>query len=317
MLGYMIRRIVIAVALIWFVMTLVFVLVHSLPGDAVLAMAGERPEGLSPEQRALRRQELGLDRPLSTQYFDWLSRATRADFGTSLSSKRPVLRDVLIRIPRTVELAAAALVVGLSLGVPAGVLTALHRNSRLDVILNGALVVVGSLPVYITGIFLLLVFGLYLGWVPTGGYVEIGDDLGAHLRLMILPSMTLGLWLGAVAARMTRHAMLEILSQDYIRTAFAKGLTGRAVRYRHALRNALIPVVTATGLQIGALLGGAVLTETVFTWPGLGSALVSAVLRRDYPVIQGVVVITVTAFVFTNLAVDLLVGVLDPRVSRD
>lgn len=317
MLGYLIQRVVIAVALVWFVMTLVFVLTHSLPGDAVLAMAGERPEGMSPEQRAFRRHELGLDRPLSTQYVDWLGKAIQADFGVSLSSKRPVLRDVLIRVPRTVELAAAALVIGLSLGIPAGVLTALHRNSRLDVILNGALVLVGSLPVYITGIFLLLVFGLYLGWVPTGGYVEIGDNLGAHLRLMILPSMTLGLWLGAVAARMTRHAMLEILSQDYIRTAFAKGLTGRAVRYRHALRNALIPVVTATGLQIGALLGGAVLTETVFTWPGLGSALVSAVLRRDYPVIQGVVVITVTAFVFTNLAVDLLVGVLDPRVSRD
>jgi peptide/nickel transport system permease protein len=317
MLGYLIQRVVIAVALVWFVMTLVFVLTHSLPGDAVLAMAGERPEGMSLEQRAFRRHELGLDRPLSTQYVDWLGKAIQADFGVSLSSKRPVLRDVLIRVPRTVELAAAALVIGLSLGVPAGVLTALHRNSRLDVILNGALVLVGSLPVYITGIFLLLVFGLYLGWVPTGGYVEIGDNLGTHLRLMILPSMTLGLWLGAVAARMTRHAMLEILSQDYIRTAFAKGLTGRAVRYRHALRNALIPVVTATGLQIGALLGGAVLTETVFTWPGLGSALVSAVLRRDYPVIQGVVVITVTAFVFTNLAVDLLVGVLDPRVSRD
>lgn len=317
MLGYLIQRVVVAIALIWFVMTLVFILVHSLPGDAVLAMSGERPEGMSPEQRALRRQELGLDRPISTQYVDWLGKAVQADFGVSLSSKRPVLRDVLIRIPRTVELAAAALVIGLCIGIPSGVLTALHRNSRLDVVVNGGLVVLGSLPVYVTGIFLLLVFGLYLGWVPTGGFVEIGDDLGAHLRLMILPSMTLGLWLGAVAARMTRHAMLEVLSQDYIRTAFAKGLSGRTVRYRHALRNALIPVVTATGLQIGALLGGAVLTETVFTWPGLGSALVSAVLRRDYPVIQGVVVITVTAFVFTNLAVDLIVGALDPRVSRD
>jgi peptide/nickel transport system permease protein len=272
---------------------------------------------MSPEQRALRRHELGLDQSISRQYVDWLGRAIQGDFGVSLSSKRPVLRDVLIRIPRTVELAAAALVIGLCLGIPSGVLSALYRNSRLDVALNGGLVVLGSLPVYITGIFLLLVFGLYLGWVPTGGFVEIGDDLGAHLRLMILPSMTLGLWLGAVAARMTRHAMLEVLSQDYIRTAFAKGLSGRVVRYRHALRNALIPVVTATGLQIGALLGGAVLTETVFTWPGLGSALVSAVLRRDYPVIQGVVVITVTAFVFTNLAVDLIVGALDPRVSRD
>jgi peptide/nickel transport system permease protein len=317
MIGYLIRRVAIAVALIWFVMTLVFALAHMLPGDAVLAMAGERPEGMSPEQRAFRRHELGLDRSLSIQYGDWLTHALRADFGVSLSSKRPVLRDVLVRVPRTVELAAAALLIGLGLGIPAGVVSALHRNSRLDVVLNGGLVLLGSLPVYITGIFLLLIFGLYLGWVPTGGYIDVSDNLGAHLRLMILPSLTLGLWLGAVAARMTRHAMLEVLSQDYIRTAFAKGLAGRAVYYGHALWNALIPVVTATGLQIGALLGGAVLTETVFTWPGLGSALVSAVLRRDYPVIQGVVVITVTAFVFTNLAVDLLVGVLDPRVSRE
>lgn len=317
MIRYLIQRVALALALIWFVMTIIFVLAHSLPGDAVLAMSGERPEGLSAEQRAMRRQELGLDRPLPIQYFDWLSKAVRGDFGTSLSSQRPVLRDVLIRIPRTVELALAALIVGLAIGIPAGVVTALHRNSRLDLMLSGVLVVLGSLPVYITGVFLLLIFGLYLAWVPMGGFVEIGDNLGGHLRLMILPSMTLGLWLGAVAARMTRHTMLEVLSQDYIRTAFAKGLPSRTVRYRHALRNALIPVVTATGLQIGALLGGAVLTETVFTWPGLGSALVSAVLRRDYPIIQGVVVITVTAFVFTNLAVDLLVGILDPRVSRE
>jgi peptide/nickel transport system permease protein len=316
MAGYLVQRVLIALTLVWFVMTLVFFLAHAMPGDAVLAMAGERPEGMTKEQRALVRHQLGLDRPLRVQYVDWLYRAMRGDFGTSLSSRRPVLRDVLIRIPRTGELAVAGLVIGLTLGIPVGVITALYRNSRLDVTLNGVMVVLGSLPVYITGVFLVLVFGLYLGWVPTGGFVEIGEDLGGHLRLLILPSMTLGLWLGAVAARMTRHAMLEVLSQDYIRTALAKGLASRAVLYRHALRNAMIPVVTATGLQIGALLGGAVLTETVFTWPGLGSALVSAVLRRDYPVIQGVVVITVTAFVFTNLAVDLLVGVLDPRVSR-
>jgi peptide/nickel transport system permease protein len=216
-----------------------------------------------------------------------------------------------------VELAVAALVVGLILGIPAGVMTALYRNSRTDVILNGLLVLLGSLPVYITGVFLLLVFGLYLGWVPTGGFVEFSENPWQHLRLMVLPSLTLGLWLGAVAARMTRHSMLEVLSQDYVRTAFAKGLANRTVYYVHALRNAMIPVVTAIGLQIGALLGGAVLTETVFSWPGLGSAFVSAVLRRDYPVIQGIVIITVTAFVFTNLAVDLIVGYLDPRISHD
>jgi peptide/nickel transport system permease protein len=313
---YLVQRVLLAFGLVWVVMTLVFFLARSLPGDAVLAMAGERPETMSPEQRALMRRQLGLDRPVYTQYAEWLARAVQGDFGTSLSSRRPVLRDVVIRIPRTLELAVTALVIGFALGVPVGVITALRRNRRTDVVLNGLLVVLGSLPVYITGIFLLLLFGLYLGWVPTGGFVEMSDDPGGHLRMLILPSMTLALWLGAVAARMTRHAMLEVLSQDYVRTAFAKGLATHRVYYGHALRNALIPVVTAAGLQIGALLGGAVLTETVYTWPGLGSALVSAVLRRDYPVIQGVVVITVTAYIFTNLAVDLIVGALDPRISR-
>jgi ABC-type dipeptide/oligopeptide/nickel transport system permease component len=317
MTAYVVKRILIALALVWFAMTLVFFLTHSLPGDAILSMSGERPQGMSEEQRVFMRQKLGLDRPLYIQYLDWVGKAVQGDFGTSITSKRPVMRDVLVRIPRTAELAAAALVVGLILGVPAGIITAIYRNSRMDVIVNGVLVLLGSLPVYITGIFLLLVFGLYLGWVPTGGYVEFSENPWHHIRLMILPSLTLGLWLGAVAARMTRHSMLEVLSQEYILTAFAKGLANRTVYYLHALRNAMIPVVTATGLQIGALLGGAVLTETVFTWPGLGSAFVSAVLRRDYPVIQGVVITTVTAFVFTNLAVDLIVGYLDPRISRD
>ncbi len=317
MTSYLVRRVLIALALVWFVMTLVFFLVHLLPGDAILAMGGDRPETMSKEQRAFMRHQLGLDRPLYIQYADWLNKAVQGDFGSSITSKRPVIRDVLVCIPRTVELTVAALLIGFPLGITTGVITALHRNSRMDLIINGAFVVLGSLPVYITGIVLLLVFGLYLGWVPTGGFVAIDENIGTHLRLLILPSLTLGLWLGAVASRMTRHAMLEVLSQDYIRTAFSKGLASRTVYYGHGLRNALIPVVTAAGLQIGSLLGGAVLTETVYTWPGLGSAFVAAVLRRDYPTIQGVVVITVTAFVFTNLAVDLFVGCLDPRISRD
>lgn len=316
MTRYVVQRVVVALVLVWVVMTVVFFLLNALPGDAVLAMSGERPEGMTAEQREYMRHQLGLDRPVHIQYIEFMGKAVRGDFGTSLSSRRPVTADVLARFPRTLELALAALIVGLGIGIPAGVVSALHRNSWLDVIINGVLVVLGSLPVYITGIFLLLVFGLSLGWVPTGGFVAIEDDLGQHLRLLILPSLTLGLWLGAVAARMTRHAMLEVLSQDYVRTAFAKGLANRRVHYGHAFKNAMIPVVTAVGLQVGSLLGGAVLTETVFTWPGLGSALVSAITRRDYPVIEGILIFTVTAFIFTNLLVDLLVGYIDPRISR-
>lgn len=317
MVNYFIQRVILAVALVWLVITIVFFLVRLLPGDAVLAMAGQSPQGMTAEQREFARHELGLDRPAYVQYVNWLNQAAHGDFGVSISSRRPVIRDVLVRIPRTVELTVCALIIGLLLAIPAGVISALHRNSYIDVTINGVLVLLGSLPVYITGVFLLIIFGLNLGWVPTGGFAEFAQNPGLHLRLLILPSLTLGLWVGAVAARMTRHAMLEVLSQDYVRTAFAKGLTNRTVYYAHALRNALIPVVTAIGLQVGALLGGAVLTEMVFTWPGLGSAFVSAVLRRDYPSIQGILIITVTLFIFTNLIVDMIVAFLDPRISRD
>lgn len=270
---------------------------------------------MSAEQRSALEHKLGLDRPITVQYLDWMSKALKGDFGTSISSRRPVTRDILVRVPRTVELAFGGLFIGILIGVPVGVISAMYHNSAFDVTINSVLTVLGTLPVYITGIALILIFGLQLGWVPTGGFVEISDNLAEHLRLLILPSLALGLWLGAITARMTRTTMLEVLSEDYIRTAAAKGLPQKMILFRHALRNSMIPVVTTIGLQFGALLGGAVLTETVFTWPGIGSALVAAVIRRDYPVIQGAVVITVTAFIFTNLIVDAIISILDPRVS--
>lgn len=315
MTGYILRRTLIALGLVWVVVSLVFVLVRFMPGDALLAMAGEKPQGLSPAQRAVMERELGLDRPLHVQYVSWAARIARGDLGQSISSRRPVTRDILVRVPRTLELAAAGLIVGLLIGVPLGVVTAVHRGTWLDRVITGTLVVVGSLPVFVFGIALILIFGLGLRWVPTGGYVPFTNDPWAHLRLLVLPAVTLGLWIGSVTARMTRNSMLDALSLDYVRTAAAKGLNDRQVLYRHALRNALIPVVTAVGLQVGSLLGGAVLTEVVFTWPGLGSALVSAVERRDYPVVQAVIILTSAGFVFTNLLVDVLVGLLDPRIA--
>lgn len=314
-ISYILRRLLISIVLIFVVLTAIFFLIRLLPGDALLAMSGERPESMSPEQRAMMAHKLGLDRPVGVQYVDWITKVLKGDFGISLSSRRPVIRDILVRVPRTIELALGGLIVGVLIGIPIGVLSALYHNSFFDMATNSILTVLGTLPVYVTGIALILIFGLHLGWVPTGGYVEITDNLGEHLRLLILPSFTLGMWIGAVAARMTRTTMLEVLSEDYIRTAAAKGLPDKLILFRHALRNAMIPVVTTIGLQVGSLLGGAVLTETVFTWPGIGSALVSAVLRRDYPVIQGAVVITVTAFIFTNLFIDIIISFLDPRVS--
>jgi peptide/nickel transport system permease protein len=312
---YIIRRVFISILLIFVTLTAIFFMLRLLPGDALLAMSGERPETMSPKQRAALEHKLGLDRPVVVQYLDWMVKALQGDFGISISSRRPVIRDILVRVPRTVELAFSGLIVGVLIGVPTGVLSALYHNSPFDVIVNSILTVLGTLPTYITGIALILIFGLQLGWVPTGGFVEITDNLGEHLRLLILPSLALGFWIGAVAARMTRTTMLEVLSEDYIRTAAAKGLPQNLILFRHAFRNAMIPVVTTIGLQVGSLLGGAVMTEIVFTWPGIGSALVSAVTRRDYPVIQGAVVITVTAFIFTNLVIDILISYLDPRVS--
>jgi peptide/nickel transport system permease protein len=312
---YILRRLLISLVLIWVVLTTIFFLMRLLPGDALLAMSGERPESMSAEQRKIMMHELGLDRPLTVQYVEWFSNVLKGDFGISLSSRRPVIRDVLIRVPRTIELAFGGFIVGVLIGIPIGVLSALHHNSPFDVVVNSILTVLGSLPVYVAGIALILLFGLKLHWVPTGGFIEITKNPGEHLRLLILPSITLGLWLGAITSRMTRSTMLEVLSDDYIRTAAAKGLPQRLILYRHALRNALIPVVMTVGLEVGSLLGGAVLTEEVFTWPGIGSALVSAVSRRDYPVIQAAVVIVVMAFIFTNLFVDIIVSFIDPRVS--
>lgn len=315
---YLVRRVLVAFVVIWFVMTLMFFFLRLLPGDVALALSGERPAGLTPEQRETVIRNLGLDRPLHIQYFEWLYKAVvKGDLGVSFSSKRPVLGDIAARVPRTIELAIAGLITGLIIGIPTGVICALNRNGWLDILLNSGLVLLGSLPVYVSGIALLLIFGLQLGWVPTGGYIQFSEDPIGHIKLLILPSMTLGVWMGAVAARMTRASLLEVLSQDYVRTAFSKGLSGRVVHMRHALKNALIPVVTAVGLQVGSLLGGAVLTETIFTWPGLGLAYVNAVIRRDFPMIQGVVIVAVTAFVFTNMIVDVMIGFLDPRIVYD
>jgi peptide/nickel transport system permease protein len=315
--AYFARRVLAAFGIIWLVLTMLFFFLRAIPGDIMLAAGGERPSDMTTEQRERIKHDLGLDRPVHIQYFDWLSKAVRGDFGVSLFSKRPVLRDVAVRIPRTIELALASALLGAVVGISVGIISALNSKSWLDTALNAVLVFLGSLPVYVSGIVLILVFGLHLGWVPTGGFVEAKENLGEHLRLLILPTVALAMWLGAVTARMTRSTMLEVLGQDYVRTAFSKGLGSRTVYLRHALKNALIPVVTSLGLQVGSLLGGAVFTEMVFTWPGLGLAYVRAVVNRDYPVIQGVVVITCSAFIVTNLVVDLLVGFLDPRISYE
>jgi peptide/nickel transport system permease protein len=292
-----------AVLVVFGVCTLVFLLIHLVPGDPVEAMLGESAR---PADRAALRADLGLDRPLGEQYLTYLARLARLDLGVSFRDRRPV-RDLLAeRIPPTLELAAAALLLALALALPLGVLAARHRGGALDSGAMGFSLLGISIPNFWLGPMLILVFSLWLGWTPVSG-----RDGAASL---LLPAVTLGTGLAAVLARMVRSSVLEVLEEDYVRTARAKGLPETVVMWRHALRNAWLPVLTLLGLQLGGLLGGAVITETVFAWPGVGSLLVEAIQGRDYPVVQACVLLISLAYVLVNTLTDLVYAWVDPRI---
>ena len=292
-----------AVLVIFGVCTLVFLLIHLVPGDPVEAMLGESAR---PADRQALRAALGLDRPLSEQYLHYLGGLARLDLGQSFQFQRPVADLLAERIPPTLELTGAALVLALVLAVPLGVLAARNRGGALDSGAMGFSLLGISIPNFWLGPLLILVFSLWLGWTPVSG-----RDGPASL---ILPAITLGTGLAAVLARMVRSSLLEVLGEDYIRTARAKGLSEAAVIWRHALRNAWLPVLTLLGLQLGGLLGGAVITETVFAWPGVGSLLVEAIQNRDYPVVQASVLLVSLAYVLVNTMTDLVYAWVDPRI---
>jgi peptide/nickel transport system permease protein len=289
----------------------VFSLIHLIPGDPVQVMAGESQD---PEVVANLRHQLGLDRPLYEQYVTWLGRALRGDLGRSIRTNKPVLSIIAERARPTLELSVFAMIVALLVALPIGVLSATHRNSPIDAIGTSFAVFGISMPNFVIGLILIFVFAVRLGWLPTSGFVDIFDDPVAGLRSLALPGVTLALQLTAIVARMTRSTLLEALGQDYIRTARAKGLTEHSVVLRHAFRNALIPVVTIVGLQIGGLLAGAVITEFIFAIPGIGSLIIDSIFSRDFPVVQGVVLVTALGFIASNLVADLLYAVLDPRI---
>jgi peptide/nickel transport system permease protein len=289
----------------------VFSLIHLIPGDPVQVMAGESQD---PEVVANLRHQLGLDRPLYEQYVTWLGRALRGDLGRSIRTNTPVLSIIAERARPTLELSVFAMIVALLVALPIGVLSATHRNSPIDAIGTSFAVFGISMPNFVIGLILIFVFAVRLGWLPTSGFVDIFDDPVAGLRSLALPGVTLALQLTAIVARMTRSTLLEALGQDYIRTARAKGLTEHSVVLRHAFRNALIPVVTIVGLQIGGLLAGAVITEFIFAIPGIGSLIIDSIFSRDFPVVQGVVLVTALGFIASNLVADLLYAVLDPRI---
>ena len=260
------------------------------------------------------RHELGFDRPWYVQYAEFLGRAVRGDFGTSLRQGLPVTGIVLERMPATLELALAALAISLAVAFPVGILAAVRRNSALDQAAMLGAVLGQSAPTFFVGIMLLFIFGGLLNWFPIGGRGQAGP--GDEVRHLVLPALTLGTFSMARNARLVRSSLLEVLGLEYVTVAWAKGLGAQAVVLRHALRNALIPVVTVIGLDFGALLGGAIITETVFAWPGVGNLVVKAIGQKDFPVVVGCVTMLAVVFVTINLVVDLLYGYLDPRVRR-
>lgn len=292
-----------AVLVVLGVCTLVFLLIHLVPGDPVEAMLGE---GARPADQEALRAALGLDRPLAEQYLSYLARTATLDLGTSFSYQRPVARLLAERIPATLELALAALALALAIALPLGVVAARHRGGPLDTGAMGFSLLGAAVPNFWLGPVLILVFSLWLGWTPVSGREGAAS--------LILPAITLGTGLAAVLARMVRSSVLEVLGEDYIRTARAKGLRESSVLWGHALRNAWLPVLTLVGLQLGGVLAGAVITETVFAWPGVGSLLIEAIQARDYPVVQACVLLISLTYVLINALTDLVYAWADPRV---
>jgi peptide/nickel transport system permease protein len=311
MTGYVLRRVGQAVVVMVGVSILVFLLVHLVPGDPIRRSLGTR---FDPDVYDALYRRAGFDRPLVQQYFAWVGRALQGDLGVSFRSGRPVTALVAERLPATALLAGAALLVALVIALPAGIVSAVRSGSRLDRVVSAASQVGVSIPDFWSGIMLILLFSLTLGWLPPSGYVSPLDDVGEFLRRILLPAVTIGIVSGSILTRFVRSAMLDALNQDYTRTARAKGLRERTVVNRHVLKNALVPIVTVTGLQLAFLLGGVVVVEVIFAWPGLGRLALDAVQGRDYPVLQGAVLLFSLTFLVVNLVVDLLYAYLDPRI---
>jgi peptide/nickel transport system permease protein len=310
-MSFILRRLGAIVPTLFFVSVMIFGLQQLLPGDPAIAMAGEERD---PNVIAYLRGKFHLDEPLPVRYGYWLKGVVQGDLGESVRIQRPVTELILEKLPVTLELAGIAMAIALIIGISAGIVSAVYKDTWIDYVANVFALWGLSTPNFWLGILLILFFAVRLGWFPASGYVSPFEDLGENLRSMILPAFVLGNALAAVLMRHTRSAMLQVLSSDYVRTARAKGLDERVVILRHALRNALIPVVTLTALQLGELLSGAVLTEQVFSIPGFGKLIVDAVFNRDYSVVQGVVLFTASAYILLNLLADVAYVLINPRM---
>ena len=313
MLAYTLRRLLLAVPVMLIVATGVFLLLRLTPGDPAGIILG--PDATEERRLELRRQ-LGLEDPLPVQYVRWLAKAARGDLGQSIFLNKPVTAAILERAQPTLLLTIMALLVALLIGLPTGMIAAQHRGSWIDLATMSVAMVGIAMPTFWLGLNLIFLFAVTLRWLPVAGYEPLSAGPWASIRHLILPALTLGVAQGALLARMTRSMMLQTLSQDYVRTARAKGLAERAVVIRHALRNAAIPLLTVIGLSFAALMGGAVVTEQIFTLPGVGRLLIQAIGRRDFPLVQGTVLVIAALYVLINLLVDLLYAVVDPRIRH-
>ncbi|MDP3414685.1 ABC transporter permease [Falsiroseomonas sp.] len=310
------RRVGLSLLLMWVVASIVFLALHMVPGDPaemLLSTGGAMPDAYAIAEL---RERLGLNRPILEQYGAFLYGLTQGDLGTSLVDDYPVSAEIALRLPRTLELILAGTLLAVLVALPAGTFAAVRQGGAFDRIASSLAAVLQAVPVFVLGTLLILVLAQWLRWMPAGGYVPLAEDPMRHLVLLSLPAIAVAKGLAATIFRMTRASVLDALSRDHVRTARAKGLTPQRVLRRHVVRNALIPVTTVLGLQMGTLLGGTVLVEYVFNWPGLSTPLLRAVEARDYPMVVGIVITVSGLFLLINLAMDLIYAALDPRITR-
>lgn len=311
---YIVNRLLQMIPVMFIISLMVFVLVRIVPNDPIYALIGRDGEGITREQYETLRRDLGLDRPLPVQYLSWLKGIFTGDWGNSFRSRRPVLEEFRLRLPYTLQLAAAALLLSTVIGVTTGIIAALKRNSIMDMAATSFAMFGVAVPNFWLALMLILLFGVFVQWLPTHGSALIYKEPVAGIRHLILPTLALGLAGSATIMRQTRSALLEVLREDYVRTARAKGLAEKRVILVHALRNSMLPVVTILGLRLGDIFAGSVIIETMFSWPGVGRLAVNALQVSDFPVVQVVVMLVSMSVLVANLLTDVLYGVLDPRI---
>jgi peptide/nickel transport system permease protein len=315
MTRYILRRLILTLPVLLLVSMGIFSLIHLTPGDPLTAILGE--ERADPQVIAILRERLGLDQPPPVQYARWLGRLVQGDLGYSYYLRQQVSQAIADRLPVTIQLSTLAVLISLSIAVPLGIVSATHRGSWLDLLSGGLAAIGSSMPAFWLGVLLILVFAVHYRFLPPYGYVRPTDDLLGNLRSLLLPSITLSVGYMAVLSRLVRASLLDVLNEDYIRTARSKGLRQQVVLWRHAVRNATLPVITVVGLETGRLLGGAVVTETIFALPGIGRLAVDAVISRDFQTVQAVTLLMAGALLLSNLIADILYGVADPRIRYE